>query len=42
MAGIAPVAYEAAPKDSSFESHLIETLYLLELRFKSFDVDGAG
>ncbi len=34
--------YIAAPKDDSLEEYLIESLYLLEMRFENFDTDGAG
>ncbi len=34
--------YVAAPKDDSLEEYLIEALFLLEIRFKKFDTDGAG
>lgn len=34
--------YVAKPADDSLESYLVEALYLLEMRFKLFDADGAG
>ena len=36
------ISYVGSVKDESLESYLSEALYLLELRFKAFDLDGAG
>ena len=38
----AQYAYVASVKDDKLESYLSEALYLLEMRFKMFDEDGAG
>ncbi len=38
----AAVPYISSVADTSLESVLREALILLELRFESFDVDGAG
>ena len=42
MSGLPSIGYVASPKDETLQSYFVEALVLLELRFKSFDSDGAG